>query len=294
VTSQRKVLVTGVNGQVGTALLAAVPEHVKVLALTRAQLDIGERDSVSRVVAEFRPDVIINAAAYTAVDRAESDADAAFRVNALGPAHLAEAAADAGTTRLIHLSTDFVFDGRGSTPYRPEDEPAPLGVYGKSKAEGEREVRRLAPGCSCVIRTSWVYSSTGQNFVKTMLRLMRERGQVRVVSDQVGTPTAAASLAAALWRLVDRDDVTGIRNWTDAGVASWYDFAMAIAEEGTAAGFMVVCPKVTPIVTADYPLPAKRPAYSVLDSQAAWAELGIEPTHWRVRLRQVLREFAGA
>jgi dTDP-4-dehydrorhamnose reductase len=292
VSSPRIVLITGANGQLGAALLAKVPSSVRATGLSRTELDIGDGDAVSRVVAKFRPHTIVNAAAYTAVDRAETESPAAFRVNAQGPANLARAARDVGVTRLIHVSTDFVFDGRGCTPYRPEDTPAPLGVYGMSKAEGEREVLRLLPERSCIVRTAWVYSSTGHNFVRTMLRLMKDHGHVKVVSDQVGTPTSASSLAVALWQLVDREVLTGILHWTNAGVASWYDFAVAIAEEATASGLVRVCPRVTPISTADYPTPARRPAYSVLDSRAAWSGLETEPAHWRVQLREVIRELA--
>ena len=282
-----KVLVTGAQGQVGRCLLAGAPPEVTVVGLTRAQLDVGEADAVQRAIAAQAPAVIINAAAYTAVDRAETEVDAARRVNALGPRHLAQAAAACGA-RLVHISTDFVFDGRAGVPYPPDAPTAPLGVYGQTKLEGEQAVLELLPTEAVVVRTAWVYAAQGANFLRTMLRVMAEKGLVRVEADQIGTPTAADSLAAALWALAQRPQVTGLQHFTDAGVASWYDFAVAIAEEAAALGLLPPGVKVIPIGTADYPTPARRPAFSVLDKRALPAALGLEHRHWRVSLRRVL------
>jgi dTDP-4-dehydrorhamnose reductase len=283
-----KVLVTGAQGQVGRGLMASVPAGVTTVGLTRAELDIGDADAVQRAVEVHRPDVVINAAAYTAVDRAESEPDLARRVNGLGPRHLARAAA-AVSARLVHISTDFVFDGRAGTPYAPDAPTAPLGVYGQTKLEGEQAVRELLPQASLVLRTAWVYAAQGSNFLRTMLRVMSEKRQVRVVADQVGTPTAADSLAIVLWGLASRPELTGLHHFTDAGVASWYDFAVAIAEEATALHLLPPGVQVTAIGTTDYPTPARRPGYSVLDKRSLLAVLPLEHHHWRVSLRRVLR-----
>ena len=287
----RRVLITGTGGQVGTALLRAAPPDVELCAVSHSKLDITDAEQVERTVADFAPDAIVNAAAYTAVDRAESEPEAAFRVNSTGPRNLALAAQRVGA-RLLHVSTDFVFDGNASSPYKPDDELHPLSAYGKTKASGEREIRQLLPSSSCIVRTAWVHSAHGANFVKTMVRLMKERGRVNVVSDQIGTPTSAASVAEVLWNLTARPDVAGVFHWTDAGVASWYDFAVVIAEEAAARGLLRTPAVVRPITTAEYPTAAKRPRYSVLDSTALIARLGIEPQHWRTTLKRVIEELA--
>lgn len=286
-----KILVTGARGQVGRAFMAAAPDDAQLHGVGHAELDIGNASAVDAFVGELRPDVIVNAAAYTAVDRAESEPEAAHRVNAEGPANLARAAARADT-RLLHLSTDFVFDGRGSTPYLPTDTPGPLSVYGASKLAGERAVVAALPARSVILRTSWVYDATGKNFVLTMLRLMRERGTVRVVADQVGSPTAASSIAEALWAIIARPELGGVNHWTDSGVASWYDFAVAIAEEWAQASRAASVAQVVPIGTADYPTPATRPRFSVLDKTSTSAALGMVPRHWRHNLRQVIGEIS--
>ncbi|MDE2448457.1 MAG: dTDP-4-dehydrorhamnose reductase [Gammaproteobacteria bacterium] len=287
-----KVLITGAGGQVGRALLAAVPDSFEVIACTHGDLDVGAGEAVHEYVGRHRPAVIINAAAYTAVDKAESQADAAQRINAEGPGHLAAAARECDA-RLLHISTDFVFDGAASVPYRPDSATHPLSVYGRTKRDGERAVLATLPAQSTIVRTAWVYAATGANFMLTMLRIMRANGAVRVVADQVGTPTAARSLAEALWCIAGNAQIRGIHHWTDAGVASWYDFAVAIAEEGAELGLVRPDVNVTPITTADYPTPARRPAYSVLD-KGSMAAHGLTPIHWRKRLRAVLKEIPSA
>jgi dTDP-4-dehydrorhamnose reductase len=288
-----KVLVTGAQGQVGRCLLASAPAGMTVVGLTRADLDVGDAEAVHRTVQAQAPTVIINAAAYTAVDRAETEIEAARRVNGSGPRHLAQAAAACGA-RLVHISTDFVFDGHASVPYPPDAPTAPLGVYGRTKLEGEQAVLELLAGSAVVVRTAWVYAAHGANFMRTMLRVMGEKGQVRVVADQIGTPTAADSLAGVLWALAQRADVTGLQHFTDAGVASWYDFAVAIAEEAAALGLLPASVQVRAIGTADYPTPARRPSYSVLDKRALLAALAPEHHHWRVSLRRVLGTLISA
>ncbi|MEO8811727.1 MAG: dTDP-4-dehydrorhamnose reductase [Caulobacteraceae bacterium] len=286
-----KALITGAGGQLAAELARAAPAGWSVSALSRGALDIGDADAVARTVEALAPDLILNAAAYTAVDRAESEPRAAFRANRDGPAHLARAAVAAGS-RLIHVSTDFVFDGGGGRAWRPDDATAPLGVYGASKLAGERAVAAAAPG-ALIVRTAWVYAAHGANFVRTMLRLMGERPEVRVVADQIGAPTSAPTLAAALWALASTD-ARGILHYTDSGVASWYDFAVAIAEEAGALGLIAGVPSVVPIATADWPTPARRPAFSVLDTTQTTRRLGRAGPHWRAALRVVLGEIAGA
>jgi dTDP-4-dehydrorhamnose reductase len=285
-----KALITGAQGQLARCLLASVPAGVTSVGLTRAQLDVGDSDAVNRAVEQHRPSVIINAAAYTAVDRAETEIELARRVNGRGPRHLARAAAAQGA-RLLQVSTDFVFDGRASLPYAPDACASPLGVYGLTKLEGEQAVRELLPQASVVLRTAWVYAAQGANFLLTMLRVMAEKRLVRVVADQIGTPTAADSLAAVLWGLAQRPEISGVHHFTDAGVASWYDFAMAICEEATLLQLLPPGIQVVAISTADYPTRARRPAYSVLDKRTLLAALPLEHQHWRVSLRRVLQSL---
>jgi dTDP-4-dehydrorhamnose reductase len=287
-----KVLVTGASGQVGQALLSSVPSHVELRALMRGELDISDSSAVHAAVDAFRPELIINAAAYTAVDKAESESQLAGAVNAAGPRYLAQAAHAIPGCRLLHLSTDYVFDGRSTESYKPNDSTNPLSVYGRSKLVGERGVLEVLRERAVVLRTAWVYAAQGQNFLLTMLRLMRERRAVRVVGDQRGTPTAADSIARALWAIVERPNVHGILHWTDAGEATWYDFAVAIAKEGRAAGLLSEPVEITRITTAQYPTAAHRPANSVLDTREAIAQLRLTPAPWQVNLRATLANIA--
>ena len=287
----RRVVVTGAGGQLGVELLRRIPEGVEATGLDRSALDLADRDAVLATMQRIEPAAIINAGAYTAVDRAETESEAAYRANAEGPRHLAAAAAAVGA-RLLHVSTDFVFDGRKSSPYMPDDATAPLGVYGASKLAGEQAVHETAGVDALIVRTGWVYSAHGQNFVRTMLRVMRERPEVRVVADQVGTPTSTATLAETLWTLLGREAPAGTYHCSDAGAASWYDFACAIRELAQAHSGEKLAP-VQPIATADYPTPARRPAYSVLDKTAPWAITGAAP-HWREPLRAVIETLLPA
>jgi len=284
-----RVLVTGAGGQVGRSLTRQASSGVDVLGCGHKDLDITDAQAVTENVHRHSPDVIINAAAYTAVDRAESEPDLARRINVDGARNLAAAARSSGA-RLIHVSTDFVFDGAASVPYKPDAATNPLSVYGSTKRDGERAVLAELPERSVILRTAWVYAADGTNFVRTMLRVMKANGSVRVVADQVGTPTAARSLSEVLWQIVEKPEVSGIHHWTDAGVASWYDFAVAIAEEGAQLGLVGGDVTVTPIATHEYPTPARRPSYSVLDKTSLTSK-GIASIHWRKRLRDVLGEM---
>jgi len=286
---QKTVLVVGAHGQLGQELQRTAAADVECVPLTRAQLDITDAMSVSGALADIAPRLIVNAAAYTAVDKAESEPEAARRGNAEGPGTLAQACAERGI-RLIHISTDFVFDGTSSRPYTPEAATAPLGEYGRSKLAGEQAVQSVQPD-ALILRTGWVYSRFGNNFVKTMLRLMGEREELAVVADQVGTPTWAHGLAEAVWAAAARPQLSGIYHWSDAGVCSWYDFAVAINEEALALDLLSRPVVIRPIPAAEYPTPAQRPAYSVLDKTSSWRDFALQGVHWRRQLRAMLKDF---
>lgn len=288
----RRVLLTGAGGQLGQALQGWAPADVTLLALDSRALDISAAKQVERQVAEFQPQLIINAAAYTQVDRAESEPEKAFAVNAEGPRLLARAA-DAGT-RFIHVSTDFVFDGQGSEPYAPSATPAPLGVYGRSKLAGEQAVLAAKPSGSLVLRTAWVYSPGGHNFLLTMLRLMATRDSLSVVDDQRGTPTSAASLARAIWELSERSPAEGVLHWTDAGETTWHGFALEIQRRALAHGLLKRAVPIQPIATTDYPTPARRPTYSVLDKSCTETLLGRGARPWQEELDAVLAQLVDA
>lgn len=285
-------LVTGAAGQLGQALTATCPDGHRVAPVTRRQCDISDAKAIATLLDDHKPALLINAAAYTAVDRAETERDAAFAANALAPGLLAKACAER-SIRLLHVSTDFVFDGKQSAPYTPDSVPAPQSVYGESKLAGEAAVASAAVD-SLILRTGWVYSHVGANFMLTMLRLHRERPTLSVVADQVGTPTSAVSLAEALWAAARRPSLKGIYHWSDAGVCSWYDFAVAIGEEAQALGLLKATAEVLPIPATAYPTPARRPAYSVLDKRKSWNDLELSPVHWREWLRMTLRRLKEA
>jgi len=282
-------LVVGAGGQLGQELQRTSGPDIECLPMTRAQLDIADLAAVTQCLTAVAPQVVINAAAYTAVDKAESEVDAAQRTNAAGPLALAQACAEQGV-RLIHISTDFVFDGTASQPYKPDAVTAPLGEYGRSKRAGELAVQSVLPA-ALILRTGWVYSSYGGNFVKTMLRLMSERDELAVVADQVGTPTWAHGLAEAVWACSVRPQLRGLYHWSDAGVCSWYDFAVAIGEEALALGLLARPVNIRPIAAIEYPTPACRPAYSVLDKTNSWRDFAIAGVHWRQQLRAMLEDY---
>ncbi len=300
-----KVLLTGATGQLGQALIATKPPGVELIATSRSggaslhALDLANPEACRAAVQAHCPDWLLNAGAYTAVDRAESEPELAQAVNADAPAAFADALAETGG-QLLQVSTDFVFNGAQGSPYKPEQAVDPLGVYGATKASGEAAALAL-PGAR-VLRTGWVYGPVGHNFCLTMLRLHRERaasGQpLGVVADQVGCPTSTLTLAAACWRAIGVGQVPAaaeaapplILHWSDAGAASWFDFAVAIGELGVAAGLLERAARVLPISTTDYPTPARRPSYSLLDCSTSRAALGLEPQHWRAALAQVLSD----
>lgn len=279
------------GGQIGTAVLKTAPRSHEVIVRTHAQLDIVDARAVGQALTETKADWVVNAAAYTAVDRAEDEPAAARAVNDTAVAALTQATArEKG--RLLHLSTDFVFDGKAGRPYRPTDATNPLSVYGATKRAGEQHV--LEGGNGIVVRTSWVYASVGKNFVLTMLKLMKERDQLNVVCDQIGTPTWAMSAAAAIWALIELGPEGGIYHWADLGVASWYDFAVAIQEEARARGLLTRAAGIVPIPSAAYAARATRPSFSVLDTSSTRALLRVPTVHWRESLRRMLDELRAA
>ena len=274
-------------GQLGTELQRLAPKEFELTAIDYDQLDITDRDAVVQFVSSNKPSVIINAAAYTAVDKAETESDLAFAVNAIGPGNLAFAAKKI-SARLLHVSTDYIFDGTSTTPYSPDAATCPLGAYGTGKLEGEKRVADVLGKNFVILRTAWLYSPHGNNFVKTMLRLMSTRDSISIVADQIGTPTSAMTLAKVLWLFVKKPQLSGIYHFTDNGVASWYDFAEAIMEEALAIGMLDKAINICPIATVDYSTPTRRPAYSVLDKSKTLSDLGLKGVHWRNALREML------
>lgn len=303
-----RILLIGQDGQVGQELQKTLVPLGEVIGVGRQQLDLAQPELIQQVIAEAAPNLIVNAAAYTAVDKAESEPDLAYAINAIAPKQMAESAQRLGVP-LIHISTDYVFDGSQSTPYTETDATNPLGIYGKSKLAGEAEIQQVHerhPDLQFIIlRTAWVYGARGKgNFVKTMLRLGAEREELRVVADQVGTPTWAAEIARAITALSKQfltpptdttsttsANLSGIYHFTNSGITSWYDFAVAIFEEAKSLGVPLKLQRVIPITTAEYPTPTQRPAYSALANQKIQTILQSPAPQWRQGLRQMLSEL---
>jgi dTDP-4-dehydrorhamnose reductase len=298
-----KILITGQGGQLAWELEQTSPDSLDVICLSSKALDISNQENVNQVLFSHKPDVVINAAAYTAVDKAETEQNKAYAVNKLGSEYLA-LACKALKGKLIHVSTDFVFDGTSSTPYQTDDKTNPINVYGASKLAGDMKVNEILGSDATIIRTAWVYSVHGNNFVKTMLRFMAEREQLGIVYDQVGTPTWAKGLAKMIWAWVERHSRTeerGIRNplsgdatilhWTDAGVCSWYDFAIATQELAIEKGMLDKTIPVRPIPASAYPTPAARPSFSVIDKTSAEEASGVQTIHWRKQLSTMMDEL---
>lgn len=292
-----KVLVTGADGQLGCDLVPLLESAgFETSSYNSATLDITDREAVLKIVESVSPEVIVNCAAYTKVDKAEEESELAFKVNAEGPTNLADAALSSKAL-LIHISTDFVFDGQKITPYTELDKVGPLSIYGKSKLRGEDEI--LKSKCdSMIIRTSWLYGARGNNFVKTILRLAKEKELLKVVDDQVGSPTWTGDLAGALVKIVKLKEAgetkTGIYHYSNKGDISWYDFAVAIVEEAEVFEEELKCNCVEPILTSAYPTLAKRPAYSVLSTEKFeqdFPDCPIEP--WRASLKKMMDQLYG-
>ncbi|MTJ48681.1 dTDP-4-dehydrorhamnose reductase [Dolichospermum sp. UHCC 0259] len=288
----KSILLIGSKGQVGTELQHTLSSNYKVIALARPEIDLTQPENLRQIIRENQPEIIINAAAYTAVDKAESEPENAHIVNTLAPQILAEESQKLGSF-LIHISTDYVFNGNSNYPYQETDKTNPLSVYGQTKLAGEIAIQNICPQ-HIILRTAWVYGTHGKsNFVKTMLRLGKERPEVRVVADQIGSPTWAQNIALAITQIIPHltSETAGIYHYTNSGVASWYDFAIAIFEEAEKLGFPLKIENIIPITTPEYPTPAKRPAYSVLACEKISKVLGTYSPHWRQGLRLMLKEL---
>jgi dTDP-4-dehydrorhamnose reductase len=278
----KSILLIGSNGQLGTELQNFLSSNYQVIAVTRPQIDLTQTDNLRQIIRETQPEIIINAAAYTAVDKAETEPELATAINTTAPQIIAEESQKLGSF-LIHFSTDYVFNGHTN----------PVSVYGQTKLAGEIAIQKA---CSqyMILRTAWVYGTYGKsNFVKTMLRLGKERPEARVVTDQIGSPTWAQDIALTITQIIPQltSEIAGIYHYTNSGVASWYDFAIAIFEEAEKLGFPLKINQVIPITSPEYPTPAKRPAYSVLACQKISKILGTHPPHWRQRLILMLKEL---
>lgn len=291
-----QILLIGSQGQVGRELEPLLRNLGSLTAVGRKELDLTQPEAIAKVIDSVQPQVIVNAAAYTAVDKAESEIDLAKAVNGIAPKIMATTSAKINAS-LIHISTDYVFDGTKNTPYLETDATNPLGAYGISKLLGEEAISNT--DCHyLIVRTAWVYGAHGkQNFVKTMLRLGKERELLKVVSDQIGSPSWAGDIARAIAQLTELSLTSssrpsaGIYHFTNSGVASWYDLSMAIFAEAKKRGHQLKIQEVLPITTAEYPTPAKRPAYSVLSNQKLKAVLGNYPPYWRDSLAKMLDQL---
>ena len=287
----KKVLLIGAKGQVGQELQVTLPSLGEVISIGREELDLTNSEKISQLIREIHPDYLVNAAAYTAVDKAETEPDLAYSINAIAPKIMAESA-EKIQAKFLHISTDYVFDGRKNTPYLETDLTNPLGVYGQSKLRGEEEIKTVNSQ-AIILRTAWVYGSYGKsNFVKTMLRLGKEREELKVVVDQLGSPTWSKDIATAITHLlINVDNPPGIYNFTNSGVASWFDLTKAIFEEAKISGIPLKIQRVIPITTAEYPTPAVRPAYSVLSGQKISQQLDYIPPYWRDSLKAMLNQL---
>jgi dTDP-4-dehydrorhamnose reductase len=284
-----RVLILGKSGQLAQSLVEAAPKSVELNVWGRSELDLLATDDIVPRLLQLAPEGIINASAYTAVDRAEQEADTAFCLNRDAVEQIGIAAAELGCS-LVHVSTDFVFDGSQSHPYRPADECKPLGVYGASKRAGEEALQHVCAEAA-IVRTAWVYRAGSGNFMSTMLGLMAERDELGVVADQVGAPTSADNLACVLWRVLE-NRLSGIWHYTDTGAASWYDFACTIYQAARDAGLLQREVVIKPLKTEQYPTPAKRPFYSVLDSADLREAIAWPAIHWQQALREQINQLA--
>ena len=287
-----KVLLIGADGQLGRLVVQVKPGNINLHSCTRKNLDITDRDAVKAVIEQISPDIIINTAAYTAVDNAEKDKKTAFLVNAEAVENIAKSANK--KIRIIHISTDFVFSRTNNRLYTPEDITSPVSVYGESKLAGEKALLAHHPDNSIIIRTSWLYSPFSKNFLTTMLMLMGSRDELNVVSDQYGSPTSAISLARIIWKFAAIESAQGLFHWSDRGVITWYDFAVEIQKQARKLGILHSDTRVNPIPTTSFPTLATRPEYSALDSSKTEGLLGQSTAPWQDQLLQVLTEIKKA
>lgn len=284
-----KVLLLGANGQLGWELKRTCPQDIILTTCDYPKVDFLSTTSITTCIETAQPDWIINAAAYTAVDKAEEEKETADRINHTAVGEIAGLCRQ-NNIRLIQISTDFVFNGKNHRPYLPQDTPDPISTYGKTKLKGEQAVLEIIKDNAPIIRTAWLYSSHGANFVKSMLNFFETKPELNIIDEQIGTPTWANGLAHAIWKAMDKN-LTGIHHFTDAGIASWYDFATAIQEEALSLNLIQKEIPINPIPASRYPTPAERPFYSVLDKTSLWQTLDLKPVHWRKQLRSMLKEL---
>ncbi|MBK17126.1 MAG: dTDP-4-dehydrorhamnose reductase [Prochlorococcus sp. SP3034] len=295
-----KVLLTGTTGQLGQEIIKAKPSFVELIAPTRRELDLADTESCRRAVQLHQPDWVINSGAYTAVDKAEDEKELAMSINAIAPKMFSEELSKTGG-KLLQLSTDFVFDGKQNFPYKTDQKKNPIGVYGATKAAGEDYIYDVLGNTNqaLIIRTSWLIGTVGKNFMKTMIRLHRSQEEIRVVSDQIGCPTSTLTLAKACWRAIEKQkdtesNVTApkIQHWSDEGSASWYELAKVIGELALRLGLIERQAKVIPISSKEYPTPAKRPKYSILDCTSTRHYLNLEAIHWKESILNVMKQVS--
>ena len=294
--NKNNILITGAKGQLGRTLEhywgdsdLAINNELNLYDIDK--LDLTAAGSVEKALNSIKPRTILNTAAYTSVDDAETDLDAAFAINATAVETLASWAAN-NDCFMVHISTDFVFDGAKSLPYLPSDNPCPLNVYGSSKLAGEAALQLRLPDKHTIIRTSWLYSEYGKNFVETMLRLMKQKDELGVVADQVGSPTSTHSLVALLLTTLGQEIKPGIYHWTDGASISWYEFAQAIQQEAIDQGLLRRKIPIKPLTTEEYSATAVRPQFSVMDRSKTLSDVGMEPTDWQQELRLVIKQIA--
>lgn len=284
-----KILLTGADGQLGRELIRRCPEGCFLTPMSRSALDITDSAACTRALRDCSPDWVINAAAYTNVEQAEDEAETAMRVNGDGPFHLANAVRKSGA-RLLHISTDFVFDGKLRRPYRPDDLTNPLSSYGRSKLAGEQAVLSVLGHDALIIRTSWLYSAVGKNFLNTILRLLREKDSLNVVNDQFGSPTSVMSLVSAIYASV-KADVKGLHHWCDEGIVSWHGFARAIQHEALNLGMLIKFKEINPVPGSEYKTKAVRPAWSALDCSTLCEAIKYRTNPWLDCLKLTLQQL---
>ena len=293
--NMNKLLLTGAEGQLGQTFQAffpssILPQKYRLLAADKREMDLAKKRSILDFLEAHAPGLVVNCGAYTAVDTAEGEVEAARKINDEAVFHIARWASE-HSCRVIHISTDFVFDGRKKEPYLPLDEANPLGVYGETKLSGERNILKFLPKHGVVLRGSWLYSEYGHNFVKTMIDLMKRKSELGVVNDQIGSPTSTHSLVRVLFRLIENSTISGVFHWCDGAVISWYDFAIEIQRQAHKYGLLARGIPIKPLTTEDYPTPAVRPSYGVLHRGSTLETFGLHETSWKAELEAVILQI---
>ncbi len=290
--SKRSILLTGASGQLGSTFCSSfqnskLQENYRLFPMDSSAIDFLDENAILHALKSCMPSVVVNCAAFTAVDAAEEHHDRAKKVNSDAVRVIARWA-KVNMAKVIHISTDFVFDGAKKLPYLPSDKPNPLSVYGRTKLDGEKYILELMPDAGMIVRTSWLYSEYGTNFLKSMLRLMSEKDAIRVVGDQYGCPTSTRTLTNLLFEIIGKDDISGVHHWNDGGNISWYEFAAEIQKQGLDIGLLERRIPIFPIETSEYPAQASRPLYSVLDCGLSNTRYGLESGNWKKELSRVI------